>query len=155
MRKPEQETWHLKLKPVLDQHPAKIIYARHEDKVSLGVPDLSYAAHGSGGWVELKRIRAPLRPGSRLKVRHLTEQQKGFLALRGRFGQGAFVLVHVDEKDGTSAFYLWGHWQLDLLTDGLRYSDWRTRALGVWTGRPDGPELLVLLSGHQRGTIVG
>lgn len=155
MRKPEQETWHNKLRPVLDAHPAKIVYTRHEDKVGVGIPDLSYAAHGSGGWIELKRIRAPKKHNTKLRIRHLTEQQKGFLALRGRFGQGAFVFVQVDEQDNTTSFFLWGFWQLDHLTDGLRYDMWEKQAVGSWKHRPDGPGLLALLSGHQRGLVVG
>lgn len=67
---------------------------RHEDRLSAGVPDVSYACGGADGWIELKRIRAfPVLPKTPVRT-NLTIQQALWLEARGRAGAGrCFVLV--------------------------------------------------------------
>ena len=163
MRKPEQEMWDRGVKPALDALAGVLVYARHEDRVTPGTPDIDYAYQGAG-WIEMKRVKAPRRENGKAPIRHLTEQQIGYLQLRGRNGAGAWVLVQVDEgwnpvqvwcPEPRKVFYLWGYWQLhELRAPGIRYVLWEERAVARWVGKVDPHELAQILAGHTRGRRV-
>lgn len=153
MRKPEQEMWDKAVRPALESIP-QLVYARHECRVSPGTADLDYAYEG-GGWIEMKRVKAPRRENGRLPIRHLTKQQVGFLRLRGDCGQGAWVIVQVDEMvEGKERkmFYLWGHWNLEMLeAPGIRYVLWPLRCLRTWAGKIDAYDMVQVMAAHTRG----
>ena len=163
MKKPEAEFYHSHVKPAFDALSGSFVHSRHEDRVTPGTPDIDYACEG-GGWIELKRIKAPRRENGRAPIRHLTKQQVGFLRLRGFHGQGAWVLVMVDEgwvetqtwaRPGHKVFYLWGHWQLEKLeAPGIRYVLWKDEAVAYWEGRIEPFELRQVIAGHTRGNRV-
>ena len=140
MRKPEQAMWSSNVKPVLDRLAGRVAYARHEDKVTPGTPDLDYAAGDSAGWIELKRITAPSNPDNNIYIDHLTKQQVNFLQSRGQLGAKSWVLVQVDDilpegRPPSKSFYLWHHSMLEHLeSPGVSYSDWRNLATMVWDG---------------------
>lgn len=160
MKKPEAEFYHSHVKPAFDSLAGTFVYSRHEDRVTPGTPDLDYACEG-GGWIELKRIKAPRRQNGKAPIRHLTKQQVGFLHLRGAHGQGAWVLVMVDEgwnevqtwaKPGSRKFYLWGYWQLSKLeAPGIRYVLWEDEATAMWEDKIDPYEFKQIVTGHTRG----
>lgn len=84
---------------------------RHEEKFGADVPDVSYSARGTDGWLELKSFRAwPVRITSKLKTARggcgLTAGQVAWLRERGSAGNGlCFVLVRVGSD------HLLFHWR--------------------------------------------
>lgn len=78
-------------------------FQRHEDRLSTGIADLSYAGNGVDGWVELKVSKN----GPWLKG--LKACQRRWLCRRGKAGNGkVFVFVWVKTKDeDTLAVYRW------------------------------------------------
>lgn len=76
---------------------------RHEDKLSTGIADVSYAGEGMDGWMELKVCKS----GPWLKG--LKAHQKAWLTKRGKAGSGrVFVVVWVkNTKENTLAMYRW------------------------------------------------
>ena len=127
--------WRRTIKPILDKLSSQVQYARHEDKVSPGTPDVDFASNTRGGWIELKVVEAPTTPLSKLSIPHLTLQQKAFLQSRGKCGMFCCVLVQVDTVNGGKDFYLWNWPQLDLLNrPGLEYNRWCIEALAYWPG---------------------
>lgn len=65
---------------------------RHEDKYCRFIPDMSFAAHGADGWIEVKylKVKAP----KLFKIEHLTAGQLSWLETRARMGRSlCFVLV--------------------------------------------------------------
>ena len=84
---------------------------RHEDRYSIGVPDVSYgiklyypppkAPKKVNGWIELKVIESwPKRPGTIVKVPHYEIEQKIWLRERGETGGSCFFFLKVlDTKE--------------------------------------------------------
>ena len=66
----------------------------HEDKYSLGIPDLSFAIGGVSGWIELKQIER--YKTLTMKPSKFTAPQINWLNRRNRFGGGCFVFVKVE-----------------------------------------------------------
>ena len=65
---------------------------RHEDKYSVGIPDLSYGANGKNGWIELKAYdKWPSGP-----LPHFTAEQLNWLQNRGRKGNNCWLLVRIN-----------------------------------------------------------
>lgn len=81
---------------------------RHEDRYSVGIPDLSFALGGVDGWLELKTIPAwPIRKATKVRVRHLTPEQVNWLGRREAAGFGAvFLLLAVGESPASSEWFL-------------------------------------------------
>ena len=85
---------------------------RHEDKLNLGIPDVSYGLDGVNGWIELKQYdRWPSDPQEPLPFRNLKPLQRRFLRKRGRAGGHCFILLRVGNKRKDYEFYLisWKH----------------------------------------------
>lgn len=75
----------------------KWLAQRHEDRISVGIPDVSFAICGVGhGWVELKSISCQLSPSAIVKVPHFTESQRAWLSSFGAVGGGCFVVLAVN-----------------------------------------------------------
>lgn len=72
---------------------------RHEDRLTPGIPDVSWACEGKDGWLELKALRAwPKRADTPVRV-GLTAEQAAWLEARGRLGGGrCHVLVRVGQE---------------------------------------------------------
>ena len=72
---------------------------RHEDSISRGIPDVSYAIEGADGWIELKSLdQWPVRPGTPVHIR-ITPEQVAWLETRGDAGGGrCFVLLRVGRE---------------------------------------------------------
>jgi hypothetical protein len=68
---------------------------RHEDKLTCGIPDVSYAIEGQSGWIELKCLEKWPSSNIIVRVPHLTPYQKLWLFLRGNHGH-AFLFLKVD-----------------------------------------------------------
>ena len=86
MQKPEQLVWQ-SLRPLLVA--AGAVVQRHEDKYSVGIPDVSVVYGGRSGWIELKAARTSHTP---LKLR---DAQHNWMASRTNAGCPSFILAHV------------------------------------------------------------
>lgn len=116
---------------------------RHEDSVTLGVPDVSYAMHGTHGWIELKVIDTwPVKEITVVKLDHFTPWQRRWLRDRGERGGFCWLLLKVS----TPRTYLLFSW--DKLPH-VGNSDKRTlikKAIAVWYTNIDWTELENMLN---------
>lgn len=81
-----------------DGMSARWHHQRHEDKYSKGIPDVSYGIAGlADGWIELKYVeKFPANPGKEgwdFGYRHFTADQRNWLTLRRKYGQGRVFLM--------------------------------------------------------------
>lgn len=86
MRRPEQIVWQ-RLRPQLVK--AGALVQRHEDRLSVGIPDISIVLDGRSGWIELK---AAATVTSALKLR---DQQHLWMAARTNAGCPCMILAQV------------------------------------------------------------
>jgi hypothetical protein len=65
---------------------------------SVGIPDLSYDIEGmpGSGWIELKRLKDwPVRPGTIVRIKHYSPEQKAWILRHGRFNERTFLYLQV------------------------------------------------------------
>ncbi len=112
---------------------------RHEDKYSVGIPDLSFAVRLDGravdGWIELKTILAyPTWDRTRIKIRHLKAEQVNWMERRARSGSGSvFLLLAVGRSmDGADWYLLPVDSVRDLYEGKLGREDLAFRSVAVW-----------------------
>lgn len=67
---------------------------RHEDKYSVGIPDVSFGINDKNGWIELKYLEKWPKYGT-VKIPHFTSQQRNWLERRDGFGGGCWLLLQV------------------------------------------------------------
>ena len=71
--------------------------ARHEDQLSVGVPDVSYGVNKVNGWIELKALNAwPKNQLTIVKIPGFTNQQRAWLQNRGSKGGRCWLLIRVE-----------------------------------------------------------
>jgi hypothetical protein len=123
---PEQSAWD-NLRPVLqglDLDPHRV-----ENVVGPGHPDVNYA----GGDIELKAmVEWPKRPGTTVKVPHLTGEQIGWGLNRARAGGRWFLMVRVG-----SEWYGFTAMGAHAVYKGLTQDEWFDAAIlvvpGTWS----------------------
>jgi|TARA_Y100000310_G_scaffold270200_1_gene283867 hypothetical protein len=77
----------------------KWLAQRHEDKISIGIPDVSYSMPGVNGWIEIESIqRWPKKPLDIVKVKHFSDTQRVWLKRRGEMGGYCFALLKVNQE---------------------------------------------------------
>lgn len=142
-RGPEDRFWNTLSKRVGRRWDAQ----RHEDRFQLGVPDLSWAARGCDGWIELKALdRMPPRVLN--LSRSFTPEQCTWLERRGRAGSGRCFLF-----GRFGQVHLLVHWtRARALTRPVPAAQVRDLAYdpapglrGLWEGPVDPGQLLDLL----------
>lgn len=69
---------------------------RHEEKYSVGIPDVSFAMKGINGWLELKYLKEWPKSGPVL-IPHFTPQQKNWLYKRNEHGGNCFLLLQIGD----------------------------------------------------------
>lgn len=139
---------------------------RLEDAYSPSIPDLSWAAQGTEGFIELKALDS--WPARRLNLRrscHLSEGQVEWLEARGQAGTGrCFILLRAGR------LHLLWHWkQARRLLESLPVAEaldlvfrdpahvlrphWNrpTGLLGSWSGPIVVEELIALITGPAAG----
>jgi hypothetical protein len=110
----------------------------HEDKLTQGVPDLSF----TNGWLELKyRAAWPRKPHDAVTVPHFTPQQRQWARRRAAAGQPCWCLLQV-KAAGDAEYLLFGEgywrWLGELPRAGLY-----VKAHGrVWESSVNFPALL-------------
>jgi len=116
---------------------------RHEDRMTAGIPDLSYAIDGADGWIELKSMAAwPVRPGTRVDV-GITPEQVLWAEQRGAAGSGrCFVLIRVGRE------HLLVRWNRarNLLRETITKDEVRAIAEGGWSPGIDWPFFAYMLA---------
>jgi hypothetical protein len=101
--------------------------ARHEDAVTQGVPDVSYAMDDVHGWIELKHLAGwPARRDTIVSMHRYTDEQRNFILQAGHNGGRAFLLLQVDAE-----YFLFGHWAAQLVGKVNRVRLFEL-ALGYW-----------------------
>lgn len=109
---------------------------RHEDKYSLGIPDVSYSA-GVHGWIELKFVaKPPNNPKSNLIIRHFTATQRNWLTTHGSRGGRCYLLVQVEKT------YLLFTWDQVAMVGACTFQELKENAFRCWEGRIPWVELL-------------
>lgn len=82
-------------------------WQRHEDKLTPGIPDTSYACGGVSGWVELKTYdNWPQDPDEPLSWSDLKPEQVNWLIARGRQCDRCYILLEVGKNPKTSEWLL-------------------------------------------------
>lgn len=109
----------------------------HEDMLSVGIPDLSFACQGVSGWIELKHIIPP-KTKTVVKPSKFTNEQINWMAKRMKHGGLCFVMVHIDK---VGYFLLNGNHAGDIAT-GMEIADYKNRALGWWEQSVDVDEFV-------------
>lgn len=101
-RKPEQLVWD-RLRSAAGN---RILFQRHEDKLSAGIPDLSGVSHGIQFWCELKAEGR----GGKICLR---QSQLNWMLRRSQFGILCVLLVgHADRTWSACAIDYNTHWFL-------------------------------------------
>lgn len=121
---------------------------RHEDKLSVGIPDISYAWAGIDGWIELKTLNhePPQDEVFDFSYAYFKAHQRNWLTKRARSGNGRVYLACWVNPD-TLVVWQWGRVSAALgsdtwknvkgLADGIiiGHPSWRAWR-GVLTGPP-------------------
>ena len=114
------------------------VFDRHEDKLNLGVPDVSYVVgKGSTGWIELKHVHQedlPKRVDTIFSIKHFTREQKFWLRRRGHAGDNCWVLLQVGRD-----YYLFD-WNKAQRINTLTCVETTQLARHVWTNGMDWTE---------------
>lgn len=103
---------------------------RHEDKLNLGVPDVSYGMGKMNGWLELKFAERPVRESTPVRVGMRPEQAR-WLQRRGLNGGGCWVLAQIGE------WYLLLEWTVVPMLPGSTFDELRAMARGSWWRKID------------------
>ncbi len=108
MRKLEQKQWDYLDRTMKGRWDVQ----RHEDKHSTSIPDVSFAARGQEGWLELKAIpKWPANEHKTVTIAHLEAGQVNWAEERGRRGTGrVWMLLVVGEEMGSAEWFL-VHWE--------------------------------------------
>lgn len=132
---------------------------RHEDRLSMGIADVSYAINApvarqfgrarADGWIELKYLRR--RPVGDapwdFKLDHLTPDQRNWLTLRTEAGRG---LVFVMCRFGPDLAAIW-HWpKLEAALGVDSFQETLLAANASWWHRPIQWGELVAVLTHNR-----
>jgi hypothetical protein len=110
--------------------------SRHEDNTGPGIPDVSYGLRNVNGWIELKVLDSwPKSDKTPVKIPHLTDWQKRWLARRGMHGGRTWLLVRI-HKDYLLINGVW-IWEIGSLSK----EELRQKASGFWSGSINWDEL--------------
>lgn len=107
----------------------------HEDKYSIGIPDLSFAIRGVNGWIELKQIAKYKSPT--MKPAKYTSPQVNWLNRRNKHGGGCFVFVKVE-----SDYYLFTADKARAIADGQSQEWYETNSVKYWGDSVPAHELI-------------
>lgn len=135
-----------KLENRLKQYLVDIVGTRwdvqsHEDRFSLGIPDLSYGARGVNGWIELKQVRKwPKRAETNVDLSHFTSNQVNWLRRRGKKAGNCFVLIKVDTE-----YFVFSFHTARFLRAGMTKKEFYERCILSWEKSVDPDQLIEIL----------
>ena len=114
----------------------------HEDRYSDSIPDLSYAANGVNGWIELKQIKNwPKKDDTLVKPDHYTAGQVSWIKKRGRMGGHCFVMVKVSNE-----YFIFSYTCARDIRCGIIQSQYYEKCLKWWKGNIEPSELISILT---------
>lgn len=112
---------------------------RHEDKLTSGIPDVSYSM-SRHGWIELKYLSTkPKRAESPLKIDHYTVDQRNWLTRHGSRAGLCFLLLQVEKT------YMLFDWTKAMEIGTVPYARHLEMASAVWQTHIDWRHLGLLL----------
>ena len=115
--------------------------SRHEDKIGIGVPDVSFGCEDINGWIELKYIMEwPVRPTTSVNI-PLSPLQKHWLTLRGLHGGNCWLFVRIRDD-----FLLFSYHRLGLINGKTKAKLLRICDKS-WHGRVDWEEFRSVIVG--------
>jgi len=115
---------------------------RHEDKLTLGIPDVSFGIGGGGGWIELKYLHEwPKMVNTVVSIDHYTSEQRRWLRNRGRYNQNCWLFLRV----GKDEFMLFD-WQQAQMVGQLTKRELIVQCDHIWSGKIDFQALVKILS---------
>lgn len=83
------------------------VACRHEDKVTVGIPDVSYAIAGQQGWIELKLHKTwPKQEHTIVRFDNFTTWQRRWIESRGEVGGNCWVFVRIEND---FLLFSWGN----------------------------------------------
>jgi len=133
----ESKLWQHTKRVLTSAAKGTLYLKRVENPLNDGHPDVEYCYHGSAGVIELKQREAwPVRPGTLVRLRHYTKEQRDDLKDRFQAGGRAFLLLQVAEE------YLLFAMPQALLAGLVRRAELYELAARTWAGRINGDELL-------------
>lgn len=125
-----------------------IFLSRHEDSVTLGVPDVSFAMDNVNGWLELKHLPEwPKRDTTVVKMKRYTEEQRKYILESGEHGGRSYLLLQVGK-----VYLLFGHWGAQLVGKVPR-TRLEAIAIKTWTDMMDPGELRSALLGSSNDKL--
>lgn len=111
---------------------------RHEDKLSRGVPDVSFGTRGLSGWIELKALlNWPKRPETVVSLPHYTAQQRLWLWNRGKHCNTIWLLVRVG-----NLWLLFDHVVAQNVGKNLNKDEMLRLCQKVWIGVPTNEDFI-------------
>lgn len=117
-----------KLRKGMRDHQGWREATRHEDAYQRGIADVSFVSCGGNhGWLELKHLyKWPAKPTTPVRIDHLTEDQKYWLALKGAHGGRTWLLLQVGRA------HLLYHWSTVKLLGTLLSTEMYEKAEIYW-----------------------
>lgn len=114
----------------------------HEDRYSLGIPDLSYGAKGVNGWIELKQVKDwPMKPDTPVDLNHFTPLQVNWLRRRGKKGSRCYVLIKISNE-----YFVFSFLSAMSLRAGMTRKEFYEDCILSWDGLIYPDELLEVLT---------
>lgn len=153
LRMTESKLWSHLSRSVHEADPTSD-FTRHEDRLSVGVPDVSFCFLGGlSGWTELKCQHREPRAGRNWYIDNLTPEQVNWLEKRGESGASSSVLISFGSgRHAPCSVFPW--WNCRAL---LRPRIWRgsgRESGSVWDGRvSDGEGVLRALASAVRYVV--
>ena len=111
---------------------------RHEDRYSVGIPDVSYGADKINGWIELKAYdKWPTK-----SLSHYTSKQVNWLTNRGERGGHCFILIRIKT---TILMFKWQS-AYDLKHKHIDEEFLRSIAIAIWDKAFDRKEFYKIIT---------
>lgn len=133
MRTPEARQWRY----LRDQMAGHWHVQRHEDKHSEDIPDVSFAARGVDGFLELKTLaKWPVKPNTPVRIAHLTGGQVNWMEERGAAGNGhVYLLLAIGGLMNEAEWFLVPYTRVRSLYEGAFIRDDFHKIFSSSTGR--------------------
>jgi len=117
----------------------------HEDRFSLGIPDLSYGVAGVNGWIELKQVeKYPKKSSTPIDLKHFTPSQVNWLRKRGKRAGSCFILIQI-----TTEYYIFSFHKARLLRAGMTKEKMEEQCIQKWENGIPRIQLLNVLIGDM------
>lgn len=119
----------------------------HEDRYSLGIPDLSYGINGINGWIELKQIEKwPKNDDTPVAPKKYTSLQVNWIISRGKKGGNCYIMIKVKND-----YFIFDWRSARMIKNGMTKNEYIKKALAFWQGQVVVDEFCQILSLKRHG----